>query len=435
MARTVRDAKLRTRETRGKLEVSGKPYYRAIDTGLDLGYRKGKRGGKWVARWYKGDGRYKVETIAASDDVLDADGDVILNFSQAQAKARDLFQKVQRVAMGLEASPRTSYTVRDVIDDYVTDYRTRSDRATDTMLLSINSNILPDLGAIEVGKLSRRKIRDWHHALARRPARLRTGRGGKQNYRSPPKTPEAIRRRRSTANKMLAILKAALNRAYKEGDLATDADWASVKPFRDVDAAKIRYLTEAEAKRLVNACVPDLKAIVTGALLTGSRYGELANLMANDFDAEARTLHIAKSKSGKARNIALTDEGVDFFSQLIAGSVGDDVIFSRASGSKWGHAQQTRPIKEACHAAKITPEIGFHILRHTYASRLAMKGVPMFVIAQQLGHADTRMTEKHYAHLSPSYVADTIRAALGDMGLVEASNIVEISSKQQSTGG
>ena len=39
-----------------------------------------------------------------------------------------------------------------------------------------------------------------------------------------------------------------------------------------------------------------------------------------------------------------------------------------------------------------------------------MSGVPMGVIAAQLGHADTRMTERHYAHLSPSYVADTIRA-------------------------
>jgi hypothetical protein len=43
-------------------------------------------------------------------------------------------------------------------------------------------------------------------------------------------------------------------------------------------------------------------------------------------------------------------------------------------------------------------------------SILAMRGVPMAVIARQLGHADTRMTERHYAHLAPNYVADTIRA-------------------------
>ena len=41
----------------------------------------------------------------------------------------------------------------------------------------------------------------------------------------------------------------------------------------------------------------------------------------------------------------------------------------------------------------------------------------MGVIAEQLGHADTRMTEKHYAHLAPSYVADTIRAHFPVLGI------------------
>ncbi len=47
-------------------------------------------------------------------------------------------------------------------------------------------------------------------------------------------------------------------------------------------------------------------------------------------------------------------------------------------------------------------------LRHTYASCLAMRGVPLAVIAVQLGHADTRMVEKYYGHLAPSYIADTV---------------------------
>lgn len=55
-----------------------------------------------------------------------------------------------------------------------------------------------------------------------------------------------------------------------------------------------------------------------------------------------------------------------------------------------------------------------------------MKGVPMGVIAAQLGHADTRMTEKHYAHLAPSYFADTIRAALPGSGIVDESNIARL---------
>ena len=57
---------------------------------------------------------------------------------------------------------------------------------------------------------------------------------------------------------------------------------------------------------------------------------------------------------------------------------------------------------------------------------LAMRGVPMGVIAEQLGHADTRMTEKHYAHLAPSYVAGTIRAHFPKLGITDESTVVSI---------
>ena len=55
-----------------------------------------------------------------------------------------------------------------------------------------------------------------------------------------------------------------------------------------------------------------------------------------------------------------------------------------------------------------------------------MRGVPLAVIAQQLGHADTRMVEKHYGHLAPSYVADTVRAAFGTLGILKPSHVASI---------
>ena len=87
---------------------------------------------------------------------------------------------------------------------------------------------------------------------------------------------------------------------------------------------------------------------------------------------------------------------------------------------------------EACHRAKIRPAISFHVLRHTHGSTLAMRGVPMGVIAEQLGHADTRMTEKHYAHLAPSYVADTIRAHFPTLGIADDVTVVAMKPKRQS---
>jgi integrase len=78
---------------------------------------------------------------------------------------------------------------------------------------------------------------------------------------------------------------------------------------------------------------------------------------------------------------------------------------------------------EASTRAEVKPTVSFHVLRHTYGSALAMRGVSMGVIAEQLGHADTRMTEKHYAHLAPSYVARTIRAHFPALGLMAAKKI------------
>jgi integrase len=88
-----------------------------------------------------------------------------------------------------------------------------------------------------------------------------------------------------------------------------------------------------------------------------------------------------------------------------------------------GKSHQSRPLREACASAHIVPAASFHVLRHTYASRLAMRGVPMAVIAQQLGHADTRMTERHYAHLAPSYVAEMVRAGFGALGVVRTGDL------------
>jgi len=98
------------------------------------------------------------------------------------------------------------------------------------------------------------------------------------------------------------------------------------------------------------------------------------------------------------------------FERLIAGRSPGDLVFKRDDGRGWKRAEQLRPMREACARAGILPAIGFHVLRHTHASILAMRGVPMAVVARQLGHSDTRMTERHYAHLAPSYVTDTIRA-------------------------
>jgi integrase len=185
----------------------------------------------------------------------------------------------------------------------------------------------------------------------------------------------------------------------------------------------VRYLADDEALRLVNACPEDLRAIVVAALLTGARYAELAALRPIDFDASANVLMIPAGKSGSARTVALSDEAVHFFAEATAGRPKSAPFLLRADGAKWQKSYQFRPIRAACEAAKISPAIGFHILRHSYASRLARAGVPMAVIAAQLGHSDQKITARHYAHLSPGYVSETVRDAFGPMGIVPPNSV------------
>ena len=123
--------------------------------------------------------------------------------------------------------------------------------------------------------------------------------------------------------------------------------------------------------RLVNVCGPSFREMVCGALLTGCRYGELTRLDVADYNPDSRTVAIRVGKSGKARHVVLTDEGAALFTDLCAGRPGFEPIFKRPDGGCWGKSHQHRPLREACLAAEDRTGVSFHILRHTYASRLA----------------------------------------------------------------
>ena len=93
-------------------------------------------------------------------------------------------------------------------------------------------------------------------------------------------------------------------------------------------------------------------------------------------------------------------------------------------GKPWGMSHQLRPIAEASAAAKLDPPATFHALRHTWASHRVMAGAPLMVVAQVLGHADTRMVEKHYGHLGPSYIRDVVRRTALGIGAGEEAQTV-----------
>lgn len=428
MGRTVRDTNLETRTARLKLTPRRKPYWRVLEGGLHMGYRRTKEGGgSWVARRFVGDHKYLETKLGTADDLQDADGVTLQSFGQAQGAARKWWKAAERADRGL--APDTGpYTVADALRDYFADREHAGSKGVKGDRQGAAARIIPQLGEVEVEKITTVKIKAWLAGLAKSDKFVRNKMvATKQATRGfDVDDPEAVRARRSTANRILTILKAALNHAFTHDRASSDAAWRKVKPFKEADAAIVRYLKADEWQRLINACEPDFRDLVRGALLSGCRYGELTRMTAADFNRDAGTITVRLSKAGKARHVVLNDEGRGLFEALTAGRAPRELVFKRADGEPWGPSHQARPIAEASRRAKIEPPATFHILRHSYASALATKGVPMGVIAGQLGHADTRMTERHYAHLSPSYVADTIRAALPAFGGGERSNIVAI---------
>ena len=200
-------------------------------------------------------------------------------------------------------------------------------------------------------------------------------------------------------------MKAILNRAFQDGLVVDDSAWRKVKPFAKVDEARIRYLTDAEATRLVNVCPADLRRLVRAALLTGTRWGELAALKAADVNLRTAQIYIAESKSGKPRHVPLNPEGLEHFKNLVTGKAGDELVLTKADGKAWGHNHHVRALDAACKGARVKPAISFHELRHTYASHLANAGVDLLTISKLLGHSDTRITSKHYAHLADKTLA------------------------------
>jgi len=422
MARTVRDSSLESRAARLRLKPRGKPYYRAIEPGLHLGYRKTRgAGGKWVARHYIGAQNYQVETIATADDLSDPDGVAILSFAQAQKKARERMVSRAHTAAG-KTGP---ITVADAMDEYL-EFMDGNRKSGDDARYRDGAFIRPKLGDIEAAELTTDKLRRWHAGLAKEAPRLRTKKGKTQKHREQGTDDESLRRRRASANRTLTVLKAALNRAWRDGKILSDAAWRRVEPFENVDAARVRYLTIAEAKRLLNASDMDFRKLVQAALETGARYGELARLTVADFNPDAKTVAIRVSKTGKPRHVVLTDEGAAFFKQICAGRAGSEPMFTKENGAAWGKSHQARPMADASDRAKINPPINFHSLRHTWASLAVMNAVPLLVVAKNLGHSDTRMVEKLYGHLAPSYVADAIRAGAPRFGFKADRKIVAI---------
>lgn len=396
---------LRTRTARAQLKPAHQPYFSAIDRGLALGYRKTGRGpGTWYAR-RRINGRYLMRTIGTADDASDPDGQTVLSYRQA-VQALERFEDLEPDETPPERGRPAVYTVEHAMTDYL-DWYALERKATTATKQTIDGHIIPALGNTPVDRLTTEKIRRFRDQIATTPKR---NRGRLMMDTNPDNwTDEEKRQRKATANRVLTVLKAALTHAWRDGKIRDKTAWERVKPFHAVEKPRIDYFTADQARALLEAAPADFRDLIHAALLTGCRYGELADLRAGDVKGEY--IDLLRTKGNKPRIVPLTAEARALFERLTKGKGDADLVFTRDDGSPWLKSYQSRPMRRACLDAGIDPPKSFHILRHTFAVLLLREHVPIEFVAKALGNS-VQICQRHYAHVIPQDLADIMNSRM-----------------------
>lgn len=381
-----------------------------------LGYREGVKVSSWYAKIEWGKNRSVSLRFGEPDDDYPCDGSIVFSFEQALEVAKSICNEMAvspssfRAPQGKyrrlpELPPRSPYKVVHAVMDYI-DWQRAKGRATQADESVIRTSIVPHIGHIELATLSTKAIRDCLEIILKTPARITSPRTDRIHFIRLTNDEESRERRRYAANRVIRILKAALQRAFENEYCDTDIAWRRVKPFKVSPTSPPRYLERDEIHRLVSACPSDLGRFVTAAVLTGCRLNELQKIKVGDYSRTLRRIFVSDDKTKKSRHVTLSNEGREFFDRLILDRNKDDLMLTRNDGSAWKKTNHSYRLHRVCNQVGISPVIGMHVLRATFASHAVMGGVPLHVVQRQLGHAKFETTERSYLHLSTSYIDD-----------------------------
>lgn len=212
-------------------------------------------------------------------------------------------------------------------------------------------------------------------------------------------------------NNILTILNTCLKAAM---------DWSVIESVPRIKLLKttppqIEFLEPFELQQLLsNQCEPEWQAMITVAARTGMRIGEIVTLMWQDIDFDRSSITVRRSlsanqitatKNYKIRHIPMT---VDVKALLASMRQDEGFVFHRPHRQDEYQSRYTAhaALQRACARSHIR-RIGWHTLRHTFASHLVMKGVSIYIVQRLLGHSSISQTER-YAHLASSTLHEAI---------------------------
>lgn len=290
--------------------------------------------------------------------------------------------------------PQELPTLEQFADRFIDDYATVHNKPTEVRSKRsiLRCHILPALGSKRINAITNADI-------ARLTSKLTKGRSNKR------------------VNNCLTVLGKML-RTAQDWDIIQAGDVPTIR-FLNTQTSDFDFLEFEEAKAFLAAASkvePENYNFFETALKTGARLGELCALRWDDIDLDRKLVHICRSvnRSGKVtatknwrnRHVPLTDS---LRQTLMASAMTaeSDLAFPDRHGRYNNRDKLKRRLWRVCDAAELR-RVGFHDLRHTFASHLAMKGVSMKTIQELLGHHSVSVTMK-YAHLSPDHKHEAVQ--------------------------
>jgi integrase len=371
-----------------KPKAGDEPHWQRLRQGVYLGYRPSKKTvrGTWFARFYESDtNRNKRKRLGDYGTLSGHDV-----FKQAKIDAEAWAATVES---GGELA-RDMVTVKDACVAYL------EDKPNSIAEGVFRRHVYGDpIAKVKLEKLRRHHLRSWRKRLEQAPALLtRTKEGGKRWKE----------RAKSTVNRDMVPLRAALGRVLTPGSPNTDAAWQeALKPFKGADKRRELYLDRGERKRLVDAASEEARPFLKALCLLPLRPGSLASLTVRDFDKRTRTLTIGKDKNGIPRQISLPQVIADFFAAQVKGKLPTAPVFARHSGGAWDKDSWKHPIKDAARGANLPDAVSAYTLRHSVITDLIRVRLPILTVAQLSG-TSVAMIEKHYGHLVRADAEDAL---------------------------
>jgi integrase len=209
----------------------------------------------------------------------------------------------------------------------------------------------------------------------------------------------------ATVNRTSACLKHMFTKAL-DWEMVSEDVVKRVRKLKRISGSgeRLRYLSLEECQRLLAACDKQLKTIVTLAIHTGCRRGEILGLTWNRVDLKHGFILLDETKSGKRREIPINAAVRDALQGVVRRLDIPYVFWNPETERKRSSIREA--FTTACRKAKIT-DFHFHDLRHTFASQLIMNGVDITTVSRLLGHANLTMTLR-YSHLAPNHLKNAV---------------------------